>query len=142
MMTDEMQIKLKRSLIEHEGLKEFPYVDTLGNVTIGIGYNLSSRGLPDAWINVQYNQDVQYFYEQLCTFPWYLSLNQDRQIILIDMAFMGWKRFLGFTEMIAALERKDYLTASHEMLNSEWALEVKNRATELAAGMLSGVYNV
>jgi lysozyme len=142
MMTDEMQVKLKRSLIEHEDLKRFPYVDTVGKITIGIGYNLTDRGMPDSWINQQYSDDVQYFYNQLCEFPWYLDLNSDRQIILIDMAFMGWKRFLGFNDMISALKIHDYKIASDEMLKSEWASEVKERAISLANGMRTGVYNV
>ena len=142
MMTPEMSLKLKQSLVDHEGRKNLPYTDTLGNITIGIGYNLTSRGLPDSWVDSQYLSDVQYFYNQLSAFPWYLKLNDDRQIILIDMAFMGWQRFLGFTDMIAALEVSDFNKAANEMLNSEWATQVKGRAIQLAEGMRTGEYNV
>lgn len=141
-MTPEMMAKLRRSLVEHEGFKRIPYVDTVGKITIGIGYNLTDRGLSDDWINHQYLQDVTYFYIHLSNFPWFGKLNEDRQIVLIDMCFMGLKRFLEFKNMIDALEKENYQQAAYEMLNSEWAHEVKNRAAQLAQGMLTGVYNV
>lgn len=141
-MTPEMLAKLRRSLIQHEGLEKFPYVDTVGKVTIGIGYNLTDRGISDEWINNQYNQDVDYFYQQLSTFPWYSQLTSDRQIVLIDMCFMGWKKFLEFNKMIDAISQGDFKKAAFEMLNSEWAQQVNGRAASLAQGMLTGVYNI
>lgn len=142
MMTSEMMQKLKASLIKHEGLRKFPYVDSVGKITIGIGYNLSDRGIDDQWINKQYLEDVNYFYLQLCEYPWYKELNSDRQVILIDMAFMGWKKFLEFKQLFVALAKHDYNLAAYNMLNSEWALQVKSRATQLAHGMLTGIYDV
>ena len=143
MMTQEMQAKLKRSLILHEGKKSFPYKDSVGKITIGIGYNLSDRGMPDQWIDQQYNQDVSYFYNQFCeNFPWYLELSEDRQVALVDMAFMGWKKFLTFKKMIAALAAKDYKQAAMEALHSNWALQVGNRATTIASVLLNGTYDI
>jgi lysozyme len=140
-MTPEMTAKLRQSLILHEKCNKFPYVDTVGKITIGIGYNLSDRGISDEWINTQFQQDITYFYNQLSEFLWFKDLNTDRQIVLIDMCFMGWKKFLQFKKMIAALEISDYKQAAFEMLNSKWSEQVKGRATSLAHGMLTGVYN-
>jgi lysozyme len=143
MMTSDMVAKLRRSLVHHEDLKHFPYVDTKGKITIGIGYNLTDRGMPDDWINKQYNADVEYFYNQLHeNFPWFVNLNSDRQIVLVDMCFMGWKRFLEFGNMITALSESNWEKAADEMLNSLWAEEVKGRSTELATGMKTGVYTI
>lgn len=142
MMTPNMVVKLKRSLVLHEGLKRFPYIDTVGKVTIGIGYNLSDRGLPDSWIYEQYEQDVSYFYNQLSEFPWFNNLNEDRQVVLIDMCFMGWKKFLEFDKMIEAIANQDFKQAAVEMLDSKWAIETKNRATTLAHAMVTGVYEI
>jgi len=139
MMNDEMKAHLKTLLIEHEGLEEFPYVDTVGKVTIGIGYNLTDRGLPLSWINNQFDDDVNYYHEQLSNdFEWYRVLDVNRQIALIDMCFMGYKKFKEFVNMIAALSDKDYNRASLAMLNSVWADQVKGRATQLAKIILSG----
>lgn len=139
-MTPEIVVKLRRSLIRHEGYSEFPYIDKIGKITIGVGYNLSDRGLPDEWINRQCHEDINYFHEKLSQFPWFSSLNDDRQIVLVDMAFMGFKKFCGFKKMIAALEIGDFDKAADEMLDSNWAQQTKIRAIELSNAMRSGSY--
>lgn len=141
-MTPDMALKLKRSLVLHESRENFPYIDTVGKITIGIGYNLSDRGIDDAWIDTQYQADVNFFLSKFSEFDWWDMLNTDRQIVLIDMAFMGWKKFLEFEKLIDALAAGDYDAAAREMLNSEWAQQVKGRATLLSNAMLTGVYNV
>ena len=141
-MTPDMQARLRRSLIAHEDYRKYPYVDTVGKITIGIGYNLTDRGISDDWINHQYNTDVEYFYHQLSQFDWFNKLNEDRKIVLLDMAFMGIKKLFEFEHMITALQEGDYKRASYEMLNSEWADQVKGRAQMLAEGMLRGVYTI
>ena len=142
MMTPEMLVKLKHSLIAHEGYEKFPYIDSVGKMTIGIGYNISDRGMTDEWINTQYLEDVTYFYSKWNEFPWFAKLNEARQIVLIDFSFMGWQKVLEFKGLFKALALDDYEQASKEMLHSEWADQVKNRSTQLAQGMLSGEYNV
>lgn len=141
-MTPEMTQKLRKSLINHEDYRTHPYKDTLGKITIGIGYNLTDRGIDDDWISAQYQKDVTYFYSQLSTFPWFLELTDDRQIALIDMCFMGWKHFLSFKEMFIALANHDYTKAAKEMLDSKWAEQVKSRAKTLANVMRTGIYQL
>ena len=142
MMSSDMAAKLKRSLVIHEGNRKFLYVDTLGNQTIGIGYNISLRGLPTAIIDDLYNGDVQSLFNVLSNdFSWFPLLCEDRQVALIDMAFnIGYEGFCKFETMISALEHKDYVAASHAMLNSEWAKQVNSRATSLAHVILTGMY--
>ena len=144
-MSPEMMSKLRRSLVEHEGYKNYPYFDTStpANITIGIGYNLSTNGIDDEWINNQYLKDINYFNNKLSSFDWFAGLNSDRKIALIDMCFMGWQKFLEFKNFIEALSKYDYKTASSEILNSLWATQVKNnRANTIANVILTGVYNI
>lgn len=141
-MTSEMLAKLRRSILKHESFRKYPYVDSVGKITIGIGYNLTNRGIDDEWINNQYLRDIDYFNRQLIQFPWFQQLTTDRQIVLIDMAFMGWKKFLTFNKMINAIEQNDFNQAAYEMLNSKWAQQVKSRAASLAQGMLTGIYEI
>jgi len=132
-LSPEIRAALKQLLVLHEGYRKFPYPDTEGNITIGIGYNLTDRGLPDAWINQQYEEDVNYFCSRLNEdYPWFKHLTPARQMVLINMCFMGYKKIAGFKQMIKALEKGDYKTAAVEMLDSQWAREVKGRATMLA----------
>jgi lysozyme len=142
MMTPEQLAKLKKSITLHEGYSKFPYTDTVGKITIGYGYNLTDRGLSDIVLNNLYLEDIQYFYNQLSQFDWYPQLTPDRQIALIDMAFMGWKKFLTFNKMIKALSQGDYEQAAFEMLHSKWAKQASTRAITLAHVILTGVYDL
>jgi lysozyme len=130
---------LKNLLIEHEGYRNFPYLDTEGNLTIGVGYNLISRGLPDSWISKQLEDDIQYFYNKLTEdYSWFRSLNEVRQIVLVDMCFMGYKKFQSFKKMLIFLANFDYAGAAEEMLDSKWASQVGERSTNLSYMMLKG----
>lgn len=132
-LSPEFQAALKQLLVLHEDKRNFPYVDTEGKITIGIGYNLTDRGLPDSWINQQYNEDVAYFYNRLTEdYRWFTALSDARKMVLIDMCFMGYKTFQGFKRMLSACERGDFATAAKEMLDSKWAKQVKGRAGMLA----------
>ena len=139
MISESMKSRLKHLIIDHEGYKTYPYLDSLGKITIGIGYNLSDRGLPDTWINEQYEKDVSYFYNQLVEdFSWFSKLNETRQMILIDMCFMGYKKFKGFKRMLEALSYSEFDVAAFEMESSKWASQVKGRALQLAEMMRRG----
>lgn len=139
MMTADMKANLKQLLIKHEDKRNFPYYDTVGKITIGIGYNLTDRGISDAWINEQYEKDVSYFYQSLTNdYPWFRDLCEARQMVLIDMCFMGYKKLQSFKKMLAALAKHDYLKAADEMMNSKWATQVHGRADELSDIMVSG----
>lgn len=140
-MTEDMRNKLKSLIVDAEECRHFPYVDTMGNITIGIGYNLSARGLPESWINNQYDEDVRYFYNQLDNdYKWFNDLAIARQCVLIDMCFMGYKKFQKFVHMLDALAKQDYKLAAFEMMNSEWAFDVKSRADRDAKIMLTGEF--
>lgn len=139
MVSDEMQSALKTLLIGHEGKENLPYTDTVGKLTIGIGYNLTDRGLPDEWINNQFKEDVNFFYAQLCKdYTWFQKLDENRQMALIDMCFMGYKRFQGFVHMLRFIAIGYFENAAQEMLKSLWASQVKKRAQDLAEIIRTG----
>lgn len=139
MLDPETRLKLKELLVKHEGKTTYPYVDTVGKITIGIGYNLTDRGLPEAWVDKQFEEDVNFFHDHLDRdFKWFRDLNYERKIVLIDMCFMGYQRFKEFKNMLKALSYKNYDKAADEMLNSKWAIQVGNRALELANIMRTG----
>ena len=50
-----------------------------------------------------------------------------------DMIFnMGYDRVSKFKKMLTAFSKGDYDTAANEMLDSAWAIQVGNRAQQLA----------
>lgn len=132
-ISPEMRFKLKESLINDEGYEKFPYVDTKGKITIGVGYNLTDRGVTDQQILQWLNDDIDFFYQKLTNcFVWYSKLSENRKIALVNMCFMGWLKFLTFNRMLAAFARQDYEAAAREMLDSKWARDVGDRAVRLA----------
>ncbi len=138
-MNNDMKVKLKALLIKHEDCKFFPYMDTLNNVTIGIGRNLSGRGILPAEVELMFENDVNYFYGVLSDmFPWFKQLNEARQCALVDMCFMGIKSFLSFSKMLAALEEGDFERAAREVIDSKYESEVHQRAHDIAEIIRTG----
>ena len=133
-MTPEGRQRLKGLLTQHEQYRQFPYIDLTGHVTIGIGRNLSDRGVSIPEASSLLDDDIAYFYGKLSHYlPFFGSLTENRQIALVDLCFnVGVQGFLNFTKMILALEGGNYDKAASEMLDSKWAEQVGERATCLA----------
>lgn len=138
-MNNDMKIKLRTILIKHESYRELPYPDTRGFLTIGIGRNLSTRGVLPTEIDMMFDHDVDHFFNFLSErFDWFNKLNEARQCALVDMCFMGTKAFLEFKKMIAALERQDFECAAQEIINSHYETEVHQRAHDIAEIIRTG----
>lgn len=138
--------RLVEMLTRHEGRRAFAYQDSIGACTIGVGRNIDSDhggvGLSSDEIDYLLENDIiRHTKELAATFSWYNDLDEIRQEALIDMHFnLGHSRFCGFKKMIAALEEGDYHKAHDEMLDSKWALQVGDRAKELAMMIWRGEY--
>lgn len=129
--------RLKGLLILEEGYRQFPYQDTKGILTIGIGRNLIKNGITKEEAIYLLGNDI-YLAEVLLIahVPLYIHLSDVRKAVLIDMVFnLGINKFLDFKNMIAALNQEDYETVAKEMLESEWASQVGERANRLATMM-------
>lgn len=133
-MTPEGTQQLKGLLVKHESYRQFPYVDTTGHLTCGIGRNLSDRGVSTTEALYLLDSDIVYFCSRLRHFLGFFSgLNENRQIALVDMCFnVGVQGLLNFKDMISALEAHDYPRAAEAMLDSQWARQVWERASCLA----------
>lgn len=133
-MTPEGRQRLKGLLVRHESYRQFPFVDQTGHLTVGIGRNLSDRGISTTEAYYLLDEDITYFTHKLNHFLHFFHiLSENRQIALINMCFnLGVQGFLNFTQMILALEAHDYERAADEMLNSKWAEQVGERAHCLA----------
>jgi lysozyme len=131
--------KLKASLTLHEGRKKFPYLDTEGNLTIGVGHNLDANGLPDQIIDALLEWDILQASSNLSRYLWAKELDEVRYRVVVEMMFgLGPQKFAGFKKMIQALADHDYERAAIEMLDSKWATQVGTRATRLAEMMRTG----
>lgn len=132
--------KLAAMLTRHEGLSLTPYTDTTGNLTIGVGRNLTARGITAAEANVLLVNDIQLAMKTARTYSWFSGLNEARQDVIVSMIFNMGGKFNLFSNMLACLVNRDYSGAADEMLDSLWARQVKQRAVELAQMMKDGAY--
>ncbi len=129
---------LKSQLQKHEGLRLIPYTDTLGNLTIGVGRNLSKPLSKSCWM-LMLSEDIEEAYAGVEKLPWFIVLSDVRQRVVVDMVFnMGLQKFLTFKNLIQAIKTSNFEMAAFEMLNSQWAKQVGQRAKTLATMMLSG----
>lgn len=133
---------LKAMLLRHEGFRRIPYRDTKGKLTIGIGRNLQDVGISqDEAFTLLSNDIMRAAQAARQAFHWFGNLDPVRQDVVVSMIFnMGLSKFREFENTIAAIEKGDYSLASVEMLDSEWHIEVKNRAKELSEMMKTGHY--
>lgn len=127
-------------LRKDEGVKAFPYRDSLGKLTIGIGRNLDEVGLSDDEINYLVSNDIDRVEAQLDRLlPWWNAMTEPRQRVLANMCFnVGINRLLGFKKALTAMQAERYTEAAKEMLDSLWARQVGNRAKRLAQMMIDG----
>lgn len=135
-----MIARAKQLLRKHEGFRQFPYLDSVGVQTIGIGRNLVSRGITEAEAFFLLENDIEIVVEELrLALHWFDALDETRQVVLVDMAVnLGVPRLLGFKKMLAAMRAARWDDAAVEMRDSTWSLQVGNRAVELAEMMRTG----
>lgn len=123
-----------------EGVKLFPYQDTVGKWTIGVGRNLDDIGLSMDEVEYLLGNDLKRTEMEARRFPWYAGLDDVRKAVVLSMIFnLGPTRFRGFANTIKSIAAGNYADASKRMLQSQWARQVGNRAVRLAAMMRTGV---
>ena len=123
-------------LIRHEGYRKHLYEDSVGNLTIGVGYHIGEKGLPDYIIRLLLADSLKEAREELARIYPYRHLSRTRQDVLLNMIFnMGAPRLQTFKKMWAAIKEGDFETAADEMLDSKWASQVGDRAIELSERM-------
>ncbi|MDD2358674.1 MAG: glycoside hydrolase family protein [Thiovulaceae bacterium] len=124
------------SIKKNEGFKGVVYKDTLGFDTIGYGTKLPLTQEEAQLILV--SRMGAKASELKSVQPVFETLPVNKQGIIIEMCYqMGVNGVMNFKNMWFALQKKDYATASKEMLNSKWAKQTPNRANQLALLMAS-----
>lgn len=126
----------------HEGYRQFPYRDTVGKLTIGIGFNLDDTGLFEdeakAILALRIGRTARQLTKHL---PWITNLDPVRQAVLLDMAFnLGVPGLLKFKNTLAHIQAGRYKAAAVNMLLSKWADQVGKRAVRLSQMMESGTW--
>lgn len=137
-----MNVERTKALLRlHEGVRPMPYTDTVGKLTIGVGRNLTDRGLLPSEVEFLLDNDVHLVTTQCMTFPWFEGLDEVRQAVVLDMVFnLGLTSFKTFVNTIKMISLGDYHGAAGNMLQSKWATQVGPRATQLSNMMANGAW--
>lgn len=136
-----MLAKYKNMTKTFEGLRLKPYKCTAGKLTIGYGRNLEDVGISQAEADMMFERDFAMAESEVKKLlrvngiDWECLIEQ-RFYVLTDMMFnLGYDRLSKFKKFLYALKKGLYEDAANEMLDSLWAKQVGNRATQLAALM-------
>lgn len=138
-------------LVKHEAIRYFPYDDTTGRtprlttggkITIGIGRNLTDRGLSADEIDYLFKNDYYIAHRDASDLVGqrvFEALTINRQAVMIDMAFnLGKTKLSKFTATLRAVVDGRYNDAKRHLLRSLWAKQVGSRAKKLADMMEKG----
>ena len=132
--------KLRETIQAVEGLRLTPYEDTTGHISIGYGYNLSSRGISETiadWLLNDALVEAEHGIQQ--GWPSFTALDDVRQRALVEMGYnMGVHGVLQFRRMLHALAIQDWKTAAAEVLNSQAANLLPSRYHRLSIMIESG----
>lgn len=134
---------LLERIAREEGFRSHPYKDSRGFLTIGHGFNIdpSGPGLAEDESLLVLNLKLQKVRAALVkALPWTKELDIPRFDVLTDMAYnMGLPTLLKFKNTLSLIEEGKYEEAAKEMLESNWAKQVGERASNLAQIMKTGV---
>ncbi len=131
---------LVAELIRDEGLRLLPYMDTVGKITIGVGRNLSDKGLQYAEAMTLLDHDLDEAITDLAgSFSWYGTLDEVRQRAITNMRFnLGPSRFRGFKRMLRAMAEQNYPMAATSAQQSVWFSQVGARAQRIVNMIRTG----
>lgn len=147
---------IKDRVIKHEGSKPTKYLDSRKIPTIGVGFNLTRKdadtklkkvganpakikagkaSLTQEQINALLFSDLVEAKKQVqLIVPNFGSLPANIQGVLVEMAFnLGKTGLSEFKNFLGKIKNKKFKAASAEMLRSEWAKQVGERAETLAS---------
>lgn len=145
--------KLRASLELHEGRRVYPYIDSVGKISFGIGRNLKDKAwrpdeleLVNELIELCYRNDVSEAAGYAVRYPWYNNLSDVRQNVVVELIFnMGPARFAGFQRFQAAMAQGRWADAAKELDDSKWQEQVdpvvgdgKGRADDLMRDVVNG----
>ena len=125
-----------------EGTRLKPYTDSVGKLTIGVGRNLTDKGITQDEANALLAGDIESARQELYqNLPWTINLDEVRRGVLVNMTFnLGIGGLLQFKNTLAHIQKGEWENAAADMLVSKWAEQVGPRAHRLALQVTSGVW--
>ena len=125
---------LLESIKKHEGFVEHVYDDSLGIPTIGYGFAIKDLILDeDIAEDILIRKLERLQRNANSRFKWLEDMPVVIQGVILNMCYqLGVTGVSKFRRAISALQEGDWDEAANEMLDSLWARQTPNRATELS----------
>ena len=125
---------LLESIKKHEGFVEHVYDDSLGIPTIGYGFAIKDLTLDEDIAEEILIRKLERLKRNANSrFKWLEDMPVVVQEVILNMCYqLGVTGVSKFRKAISALQEGDWDEAANEMLDSLWARQTPNRATELS----------
>lgn len=121
------------------GGRHFPYVDTVGKITVGYGRNITDKGISAAEASMLLEHDIEEALAGAESFPWFATLNPVRQKAIVDLVFnLGLTKFRKFVKTIASIEAGDFVQAGQQLQQSLWFRQVGRRGSRIVRMITTG----
>jgi lysozyme len=132
--------QMRTELARDEGRRKYPYADTGMKLTVGVGRNLTDRGLRDDEIDYLLANDIHAAAADLDhNLPWWRTLDPVRQRVMLNLCFnMGWGTFSQFARFFSAMNQHRWDDAAVELIASKWHAQVGDRARRLESMIRTG----
>lgn len=143
-------------LIRDEGERKFPYLDSMGIWTIGVGHNIEAdaqmmphlaalqvAGITQDQINQLLAEDIGRTEAGLDRMlPWWRQLDDVRQDAFVNLAFnLGDAKLATWHHTLADIQSGNFQAAGVDLENDQpWASQVHARAMRIALQIETGVH--
>jgi lysozyme len=147
------RVLIEKLVEKHEGRRHSVYKDTVGRLTIGVGWNLDdssseticeyfgfnladlkngTQTLNDAQIDEVFDHQISAtISDAMGIFPNFVNMPDNVQAVVCDLIFnLGETRFSKFVSTIAQLKLSNWQQAADDLTNSLWFRQVGNRGIE------------
>mgnify|MGYP000335987309 CR=1 FL=1 len=126
--------ELLESIKKHEGFVEHVYKCTEGFDTIAYGFAIKDLEIPEHIAEELLILKLEKLQRNAnARFKWLEDMPQEVQAVILNMCYqLGITGVSKFRKAISAFQEGDWHEAADEMLDSLWARQTPNRATELS----------
>lgn len=141
--------RLETTVMNDEGFRARPYLDSVGVPTIGYGTTrimskpvmLDQPAITATNARQLLRGDLyQALVDSQAVFSRFDEMNDIRQEVVVNMAYnLGRRGLAGFKRMVKAADELDYPRMAFEMKDSKWFGQVGLRSDRLVKEMRSGL---
>lgn len=121
-----------------EGVRPEPYPDQFGNMTIGIGRNLTANGINRGEQALMFDNDLAAAERSArLLFHNFDQLSDVRKAVIMNLAFnMGYSTLAGFVNTIAAIDARRWEDGAQGLIKSKWYTQVQRDRSDRLIKML------